>query len=264
MSSSLFDLTGKVALVTGGAGYLGAAFSEVLAAYGAKVIVASRGLDKCRDFAAKLGPQHEGLALDLNDEPAVRSLIDDIVKRHGGLHVLVNNGYSGPMPTHDEATAEDFQRTFQQGITSYFVASQQASKHMRKAGGGSIINIASMYGLVASYPEVYENLPGPSVNSPPNYHALKGGLIHLTRHLAVYWAKYGIRVNAISPGPFPQERVSSTVGGKELVRRLCEKVPLKRMGQPRELQGALILLASDAGSYITGQNLVVDGGWTAW
>ena len=264
MPPSIFDLTGKVAFISGGAGHLGSAMSEIMAAHGATVIIASRHLDKCREFAAKLGPKHEGVELDLNDEKAIRMVIDDVVKRHGALHILVNNGYSGPLPTLDNATAEDFQKTFQLGLTSYFVASQQASRHMRKTGGGSIINIASMYGMVASYPEVYENLPGPSVNSPPNYHALKGGLIHFTRHLAVYWAKHGIRVNALSPGPFPPARVADTEGGKELVRRLCEKVPMKRMGKPNEVQGALMLLASDAGSFITGQNIVVDGGWTSW
>lgn len=264
MSSSIFDLTGKVALISGGAGHLGGAFSEIMAAHGATVIIASRNAEKCREFAAKLGPKHEGVALDLNDEKAIRALVDDIVKRHGALHIVVNNGYSALLPTLENATAEDFQKTFQLGLTSYFVACQQACKYMRNTGGGSIVNITSMYGMVASYPDVYENLPGPSVNSPPNYHALKGGLIHLTRHLAVYWAKYGIRVNALSPGPFPPSRVNDTVGGKELVRRLCEKSPMKRMGQPKEIQGALMLLASEAGSYITGQNIVVDGGWTAW
>lgn len=124
---------------------------------------------------------------------------------------------------------------------------------------GSIINIASMYGVVASYPDAYDELP---VNSPPDYHALKGSLVHLTRHLAVYWAKYNIRVNAISPGPFPKPQVRQNIAG--FIPRLEEKVPLGRMGNPEELKGAVILLASDAGSYITGQNLLIDGGWTAW
>lgn len=264
MTHSIFDLSGKVAMVTGGAGHLGTAFSEALAAHGARVIIASPHLDKCRACAEKLGPQHDALTLNLDDEQSIRDGIDEVVKRHGALDVLVNNGYGGPLPDHDTATAADFQITFQRGLTGYFVASQQASKHMRKRGGGSIVNIASMYGLVASYPEVYENIEGRPVISPPNYHALKGGLIHLTRHLAVYWAKHGIRVNAISPGAFPPARVRDSRGGAELCRRLCEKVPLKRLGDPSEVKGALILLASAAGAYITGQNIVVDGGWTAW
>jgi gluconate 5-dehydrogenase len=116
-----------------------------------------------------------------------------------------------------------------------------------------------MYGVVGSYPDAYE---GFEVNSPANYHAMKGGLVHLTRHLAVYWAKDEIRVNAISPGPFPRSETEISMPG--FVTRLSEKSPMKRMGRPHELKGALVLLASDAGSYITGQNLIVDGGWTAW
>ena len=113
-----------------------------------------------------------------------------------------------------------------------------------------------MYGIVASYPDAYQDVCN---YSPASYHALKGGVIHMTRHLAVYWAKDRIRVNCLSPGPFPSERAPA-----EMVERLCTKSPMERMGTPDELKGALLLLASNAGSYITGQNLVVDGGWTAW
>ena len=116
-----------------------------------------------------------------------------------------------------------------------------------------------MYGVIGSYPSLYEGLP---LNSAPNYHALKGGLVHLTRHLAAYWAKYNIRVNTLSPGPFPKPAMIAKAEG--FVDRLTEKVPLGRMGRPDELKGIVVLLASDAGSYITGQNYLVDGGWTAW
>jgi NAD(P)-dependent dehydrogenase (short-subunit alcohol dehydrogenase family) len=132
--------------------------------------------------------------------------------------------------------------------------------HLRaRQAPGSIINIASMYGVVASYPSAYEGLPS---ISPPNYHALKGGVVHVTRHLAAYWAKYNIRVNAIAPGAFPKAETNEQIPG--FITRLEEKVPLGRMGRPEELKGIVVLLASDAGSYITGQNLLVDGGWTAW
>ncbi len=114
----------------------------------------------------------------------------------------------------------------------------------------------SMYGLVASYPDAYEDI---CPASPVAYHALKGGIIQMTRHLAVYWAKDRIRVNCLSPGPFPSDRAPAA-----MVERLCTKSPLGRMGQPHELKGAVVLLASDASSYMTGQNLVIDGGWTAW
>jgi gluconate 5-dehydrogenase len=113
-----------------------------------------------------------------------------------------------------------------------------------------------MYGVVGSYPDAYEGL---DFRSPVAYHALKGGTVHLTRHLAVYWAQDNVRVNCLSPGPFPKEMVSD-----EVTARLSAKNPMKRMGRPYELKGALLLLASDAGSYITGQNILVEGGWTAW
>jgi gluconate 5-dehydrogenase len=116
--------------------------------------------------------------------------------------------------------------------------------------------VGSMYGLVGSYPDAYQDLVPAS---PAAYHALKGGIVQLTRHLAVYWAKDNVRVNCLSPGPFPPKGSNS-----QLVERLKAKSPMSRMGKPHELKGAIVLLASDAGSYITGQNLIVDGGWTAW
>ena len=121
---------------------------------------------------------------------------------------------------------------------------------------GSIVMIGSMYGVVGSYPDAYKDV---CVASPVQYHALKGGIIHMTRHLAVYWAKDNVRVNCLSPGPFPSQKAHP-----EMVERLKQKSPMARMGQPEELKGPLLLLASRAGSYITGQNLLVDGGWTAW
>ncbi len=116
--------------------------------------------------------------------------------------------------------------------------------------------IGSMYGVVGSYPDAYE---GVAPASPVHYHTLKGGIVHLTRHLAVYWAKDGVRVNCLSPGPFPSEKAP-----QEMVERLKHKSPMGRMGLPSELKGPMLLLVSEAGSYMTGQNLLVDGGWTAW
>jgi len=130
---------------------------------------------------------------------------------------------------------------------------------MIEGGGGAIINIASMYGVVGSYPEVYVGFP---VNSPVSYHACKGAVVHLTRHLAVYWAKDNIRVNTVSPGPFPKDETKREYPG--FIERLEKKVPMGRMGLPHEVKGVVLLLASPAGSYITGQNILVDGGWTAW
>jgi gluconate 5-dehydrogenase len=257
----VFDCSGRVALVTGGAGYLGRAFCEALAAYGARVAIASRHADVCSALAAELGAEHTGWRLDLDSHEMIDEVVDGVADRYGRLDILVNNGYGGTLPSIEEATAEDFEASLRRGLTGYFLAARRAHGHMVRQGGGSVINIASMYGMVASYPQAYEGLP---FGSPPNYHATKGGLIHLTRHLAVYWAKDKVRVNSLSPGPFPRPEIREKEDGVEFLGRLCDRVPMGRMGRPEELQGAMLLLASKAGSYITGQNLVVDGGWTAW
>ena len=127
---------------------------------------------------------------------------------------------------------------------------------VQRGESAAIVMLGSMYGSVGSYPDVYAGLVPAS---PAAYHALKGGIVHLTRHLAVYWAKDRVRVNCLSPGPFPGPAVSP-----ELVQRLENRAPMGRMGRPEELQGAVLFLASDASSYVTGHNLIVDGGWTAW
>jgi NAD(P)-dependent dehydrogenase (short-subunit alcohol dehydrogenase family) len=142
------------------------------------------------------------------------------------------------------------------GPGSYFILARLLRDHVVQRGTkGSVVNIGSMYGQVASYPDSY----APGGASPVAYHALKGGTIHMTRHMAAYWAVDGVRVNCLSPGPFPSENAPA-----DMVGRLEKKLPAGRMGRPSELKGALLLLATEAGSFITGQNITVDGGWTAW
>ena len=257
----LLDLTGKVAIVTGASGWLGSAMSRALAEAGATLVVTSREEAKAQEFAATLpGSGHMGLALSQEDTDQIPAFVAQVVEKLGRVDVLVNNAYGTTAPTIDSATAEDFDRAYHAGVTAYFLLARAVADHLRSRNApGSIINIASMYGVVASYPDAYTGLP---VNSPPNYHGLKGGLIHLTRHLAVYWAKDRVRVNAISPGAFPSPRVRGSQ--PEFIERLNGKVPMGRMGEPEELKGLVVLLASDAGNYITGQNILVDGGWTAW
>jgi NAD(P)-dependent dehydrogenase (short-subunit alcohol dehydrogenase family) len=259
--SELLSLRGRVAIVTGACGWLGSAMSRGLAEAGATLVVTSRDGVQAADFAASLpGAGHLGLALAQGDTDAIAGFVAQVVERLGQVDVLVNNAYGGPAPSIDSATAEDFDRAYHTGVTAYFLLAREVAHHLRDRGApGAIINIASMYGVVGSYPDAYIDLP---VGSPPNYHALKGGVIHLTRHLAVYWAGHGIRVNAISPGPFPKPEMHSQQ--PEFIARLEAKTPAGRMGRPEDLKGAAVLLASDAGAYITGQNLLVDGGWTAW
>lgn len=256
----LFDLTGKVVLITGGTGHLGSAMARGLAEAGAQVIVSSRDGRRAERAAAGLphspaGP-HAGVELDHMEEPSVERGFAAAVEQAGRVDVLVNNGHE-PLPD-DWATVNGKQFTQQlANATGYFLLARLLRNHVvERQAAGSIVLLGSMYGVVGSYPEAYE---GVSSASPAAYHALKGSIIHMTRHLAVYWAADGVRVNCLSPGPFPQPGAPA-----ELVERLSRKSPMRRMGHPYELKGAIVFLASDASSYMTGQNLLIDGGWTAW
>jgi len=257
----LFDLTGKVALITGASGYLGTALSQALAEAGATVVASSREEGKAKEIAAALpspkGAKHHGVALD-HMEPAVAERgFADALKAAGRIDILVNNGHEALGKDLTTTTPEEFTRQLA-NASGYFQLARLLRDHATtRTGGGAVIMIGSMYGVVGSYPDAYQ---GVSVASPVAYHALKGGIVHMTRHLAVYWAKDGVRVNCLSPGPFPNEPKCNP----EMVRRLNAKSPMGRMGKPHELKGALVFLASDASSYVTGQNLLVDGGWTSW
>lgn len=256
----LFDLSGRVALVTGASGYLGSALAEALAEAGGRVVVASRDLSKAQAAANALpaaqSGRHLAVAIDHMDEPSLERGFAAAVEQAGRVDILVDNGHEALAAAWRDVSGEQFTRQLA-NATGYFLLARMLRDHaVERKAPASIILLGSMYGMVASYPEAYEGLVPAS---PAAYHALKGGIIHLTRHLAVYWAKDGVRVNCLSPGPFPQPKVS-----RELVARLEQRSPMGRMGQPQELKGAIVFLASDASSYVTGQNLVVDGGWTAW
>jgi gluconate 5-dehydrogenase len=256
----LFDLTNRVALVTGASGHLGSALAEALAEAGARVVVASRDPSKAQTVAAMLGGKeagrHVGVAIDHMNEASIERGFADAARAAGQIDILVNNGHEPLSADWRSVTSEQFTRQLA-NATGYFLLSRLLRDHAVERGApASIVLLGSMYGLVGSYPDAYE---GVAPASPAAYHALKGGIVHLTRHLAVYWAKDRVRVNCLSPGPFPSEKAP-----RELVARLEQKSPLARMGQPHELKGAIVFLASDASSYVTGHNLVVDGGWTAW
>lgn len=256
----LFDLTGKVALISGASGYLGTAFSFALAEAGATVIVSSRDQARADEAASRLpspgGAKHYGVVLNQVDDESRQKGFEEAVACCGQIDILVNNGHHPSGEDWTTVTPEQFTEQLT-NATAYFDLARRLHDHLveRKAPG-SIIMIGSMYGVVGSYPDAYA---GVCNASPVAYHTLKGGIVHMTRHLASYWADAGIRVNCLSPGPFPSEKAP-----QEMVGRLCEKSPMKRMGKPHEMKGALVYLASDASSYVTGQNLLVDGGWTAW
>lgn len=258
--TQLFDLTGKVALITGGTGYLGSAMSRALAEAGASVVISSREAARAEQAAAALprphGQPHYGVELDHKDEASIHGGFQQAVKRAGKIDVLVNNGQGGPPNDWTDVTAEQFNEQLANAAGYFVLARTMREYAVARQTPASIILLGSMYGVVGSYPDAYA---GVCPASPVAYHALKGGIVHMTRHLAVYWAQDGIRVNCLSPGPFPADKAPA-----EMVERLKSKSPMGRMGKSWELKGAVVFLASDASGYMTGQNLVVDGGWTAW
>lgn len=270
MSKNVYEmmsLKDKVAIVTGGAGWLGSEMVESMAEAGgtvAVVDVSQEALDSIEKKLAEKNLEIETYAADtIKDEDRMREIIDKIAEKHNRLDVLVNCAVSSKADLVDKLKSEHFNHQYMNS-TSYFIMSQQASRYMRETGGGSIINIASMYGVITGYPQVYEGLTPPN---PLPYQADKAAVLQMTRHTAVYWAKHNIRVNAISPGPFPNTDKAAYKNNpktEEFIKRLNNAIPLGRSGKPEELKGAVLFLASDASSFVTGQNILVDGGFTTW
>ena len=260
----LFNLKEKVAIITGGAGHLGTAISEALAEAGANVVIASRNVDNCKALAKKLSqnyPKAIGLKLDINSEESIFKLVEEVISKFGRLDILFNNAISGKSRKElEQMPVEEFESTLHGGLTSYFCMIKACVPHIKKIGKGSIVNIASMYGFIAPHFEIYRDKD--EYFSPVNYHACKGGVVQMTRYMASYFAKDNIRVNTISPGPFPGPQIIQESPWFE--EELAHQNPMNRIGKPWELKGAALFLASDASTYITGHNLVVDGGWTIW
>ena len=255
----LFDLKGKTCLITGASGYLGGAMARALAEAGGRVVVTSRELDRAEEMARRLPDPNEvnhlGAVLDHMDFDELPKRFQAISEQTGCINVLVNNGHEHCPNDWTDISGEQFTRMLA-NATGYFLLSRLVHEQSVDSGQpASIIMLGSMYGLVSSYPDAYKDLvPASSVA----YHTLKGGVLQLTRHLAVYWAEDSVRVNSLSPGPFPAESAN-----QQMIERLKVYSPMCRMGNPAELKGAVVFLASEASSYMTGQNLVIDGGWTA-
>jgi NAD(P)-dependent dehydrogenase (short-subunit alcohol dehydrogenase family) len=249
----LFDLTGKVAIVTGASSGLGVTFAEGLAAAGARVVLAARRRERLEALASTLeGRGSEALAVecDVASEESVANLVRQTIARFGRVDVLVNNAGVAKVQSALVETGEEFRAVLAVNLVGTFLCAQQVGRLMVDQRSGSIINVASILGLV-----------GVGVIPQASYTASKGAVVNLTRELAAQWARLGVRVNALAPGFFPSEMTTEleTDEGQRFVRK---RTPMGRGGRPEELLGALLLLASDAGSYITGQTLAVDGGWT--
>jgi len=266
MSRTIFELlslAGKTALVTGGAGYLGSEISAVLAELGANIIVASRDRAKCQtrcdEIAATLDRPVRTLALELDllSKDSISKGVNALHDRFDAVDILVNNAWSGNKNTWESITDADWEYDIDMSLNSVFRLTKAVFPDLQKTRG-VIVNIASMYGHIGPDHRIYD---GKQFANPPSYGAAKAGVLQFTRYLASFLSPHGIRVNAISPGAFPHP---PTQQHAEFMQRLAAKNPMNRIGQPHELKGAVALLCSDAGSYITGQNICVDGGWTAW
>ena len=259
MNVKSVGLEGRTILVTGASGHLGEAISHQLAAARARVILNGRHaakLEALRNEIERSGYAADILPFDITDQDAATEALGNLSNLNG----LVNNAYDGVTGAIELARPDQMRDSLEINLTAPFFLIQKCLPLMRKAkeGTAAIVNIASMYGMVSPDPRIYERLAD---HNPPFYGAGKAGLIQLTRYLACHLAHENIRVNAVSPGPFPPQSIK--IDNPGFCARLAKKVPMGRTGLSDEIGGAVQFLLSDAASYITGVNLPVDGGWTA-
>ncbi|MEO6740628.1 MAG: SDR family oxidoreductase [Chthoniobacteraceae bacterium] len=254
-----FDLAGKRIWIFGGAGYLGQAVVTLTANMGAKVLCVDLG---GRAEAFLKTQSHDGLtaaALDVCDETASREFVSEQIAQRGVPDGVVVMTYAATAKRLEEITASDFDAANHGNLTGTFLLVREIGTRMAERGSGSIVLFSSMYGALSPDPRVYE---APMNPNPIEYGVSKAGIQQMARYLAVHWGRRGVRVNSISPGPFPNPDVQRT--NPAFIARLTEKSPLGRIGQPSEIASAVAFLLSDAGSYVTGHDLAVDGGWKAW
>ena len=269
LANSPFNLENKVAVVTGALGLLGKQHCIALQEAGASVVVCDLNENDCREFAVTLGKNNLGVGVDITDDSSVISLRNSILEKYGRIDILVNNAaindkFESPAAAAEESKFENYplalwQQSLDVNITGTFLCSRTLGSHMAENGRGSIINVASTYGIVAPDQSLYKNENGrQDFFKTAAYPVTKGAVISFTRFLAAYWGEKGVRVNSLSPGGVENNQ------DKFFIKNYSDKTPLKRMASPSDYKGAVIFLASDASSYMTGTNLVVDGGWTAW
>ncbi|RFU65005.1 SDR family NAD(P)-dependent oxidoreductase [Peribacillus glennii] len=250
----MYSLTGKVAVITGGSRGLGKSIAEVLAQAGAQVIVTSRNqeaLDKVAEGINRGGGSASAIASDMGSRASILSFFNTVEESVGLIDILVNNAGTTLTKRAFEVTEEEWDQILDVNLKGLFFASQAAAKQMKEKGGGKIVNIASVMGAVGD------------VSISP-YVASKGGVVQLTKALALEWARYNISVNAVGPGYVKTDMNRDTLENNERAyKRIMNKIPLRRLGQEVEIAAAVRYLCSSEANYVTGQTLYVDGGWTA-
>jgi NAD(P)-dependent dehydrogenase (short-subunit alcohol dehydrogenase family) len=264
----LFSLEGKVAIVTGACGLLGTQHCEALASAGASVVVADLDEGAARRLVERLGGGHLAIALDVTDRESLEAARRRILERYGRIDVLVNNAaindmFENPLLAAEQSMFEHYplelwDRSWRVNVSGVFLCSQVLGGVMAERGGGSIINIASTYGIVAPDQSIYRDEEGhQTFYKSPAYPVTKSAVIGFTKFLASYWGNKQVRVNALSPG--------GVDNGQDIFfkNNYSNKTLLGRMAAPSDYKGAIVFLASEASAYMTGANLVVDGGWTA-
>lgn len=258
------SLKNKTILITGASGILGRHLSRAVFEAGGNVVVSDLSLEDCQKLKNKISKNSSKILscqLDITDKDSVKSCLDLIVKKFKRIDGLVNNAVlRAPAEGFFKRTLESFKKTNEVNIDGTFLITQQVAKIMKSQKYGSIINIASIYGLVGNNQSLYEK------ESNCDYYCFqKGGIINFTRHLACRLGEYNIRANSLSPGGILWDGPNGgAAASKKFREKYAKRTPLGRMANPDEMNGALIFLLSDAASYVTGHNLVVDGGWTAW
>lgn len=256
--NEIFDLAGKIIAITGGYGYLGSAMAEGLLQCRGEVLVLGRSESKHKDAFKHLKTPPVFFQTDINNLSSVKLTVQSINNKYGKLDALINNAFSLEGGTKPDVMPDEM---FLSGLTGSLLSAYRVTREclplLRKSMNASVINISSMYGMVAPDFSIYESAPE-SLN-PPHYGAAKAGLLQLTRYLASWLGSENIRLNALSPGPFPSPEVLKNTS---FVKALAQKTALKRVGNPKDLQGAVIWLCSDSSAFVTGQNIVIDGGWT--
>ena len=262
-----FSLEAKVVVLTGAAGHLGSTCAEGLGQSGANLILTDISQEPLKALCTRL--QKSGIVTtsfvgDITKDSDIMKLVELADSLFGKIDILVNNAYSPETTPFHEIKREHFERANDITTSTAFILVQKFLPLLKEGFKqsktlSSVINMATMYGIVSPDPRIYGTS---GHNNPPYYGAAKAGLIQLTRYLACHLANEGIRVNSVSPGAFPRPEIA--MQNPTFYQKLCDKSPLNRIGKAEDLIGALVFLASNASSFITGHNLVVDGGWTAW